>query len=295
MMQNAKRFIRLMTGAAFVAAALFAQGAEAGSKAGYKPYYENAALRYDVTEPRKMDLQYDVYAGGFHALDASLELDLDKKAYDVGVDARTKGFIGKMFPWQASYSTSGRSEKGVLIPTTSTARSAWRSKVSTTEMSYDPKGRLIKTTTQDGQKTTVNRDIDKSMANNAVDILTSTLLIMQNARNTQKCEGSFPVFDGKRRFNITLHDDGKDVIRKSEYSSFSGEALRCTMKMEPVAGFKDKDLKRGWMAVQAHTEERKKDPTIWLARLDSKGPVVPVRMEIASEYGTVVAHLTGTN
>jgi YD repeat-containing protein len=294
-MQNAKSFIRFLTGAAFVAAALFAQSAEAGGKNAYKPYYENAALRYDVTEPRKMDLQYDVYAGGFHALDASLELDLDKKAYDVGIDAKTKGFIGKMFPWQASYSTSGHAEKGVLIPTTSTGRSAWRNRVSTTEMKYDPKGRLVKTTTQSGSKTTVNRDIDKNMATNAVDILTSTLLIMQNARNTQKCEGSFPVFDGKRRFNITLHDDGTDTIQKSKYSSFSGEAMRCTMKMEPVAGFKDKDLKRGWMAVQAHTEERKKDPTIWLARLDSKGPVVPVRMEIASQYGTVVAHLTGTN
>jgi hypothetical protein len=242
-----------------------------------------------------MDLQYDVYAGGFHALDATLALDLDKKAYDVGVDAKTQGFIGKIFPWQASYSTSGRALKGVLVPTTSTARSSWRNKVSLTEMSYDPAGRLIKTTTQEGQKTTVNRDIDKTMATNAVDILTGTLLMMQNAKNTQKCEGSFPVFDGKRRFNITLHDAGTDVIQKSKYSTFAGEALRCTLKMEPVAGFNKKDMNRGWMAVQNHTEARKTDPTIWFAREDEKGPIVPVRMEIASEYGTVVAHLSGVN
>ena len=241
-----------------------------------------------------MDLQYDVYAGGFHALDATLALDLDKKAYDVGVDAKTQGFIGKIFPWKASYSTSGRSVKGVLVPETSTARSAWRGKMSLTEMDYDPAGRLIKTTTQEGQKTKVNRDIDKNLASNAVDILTGTLLMMQNAKNTQKCEGTFPVFDGKRRFNITLHDDGMDMIQKSKYSRFSGEAMRCTLKMEPVAGFKPQDMKRGWMAVQAHTEARQKDPTIWLARVEENGPVVPVRMEIASQYGTVVAHLSGT-
>lgn len=294
MMQNVSSFIKPAIVAAVLAASFIAQSAQAG-KSDYKPYYQNASLRYDIAEPRKMDLQYDVYAGGFHALDAKLALDLDKKAYDVGVDAQTKGFIGKIFPWQASYTTSGRSVKGVLVPTNSTARSSWRSKTSLTEMNYDPAGRLIKTTTQEGQKTTVNRDIDKTMATDAVDILTSALLMMQNAKNTQKCEGSFPVFDGKRRFNLTLHDAGTDVIQKSKFSSFSGEALRCTLKMEPVAGFKDKDLKRGWMAVQAHTEERKKDPTIWLARLDDKGPVVPVRMEIASEYGTVVAHLSGSN
>jgi YD repeat-containing protein len=287
-------FIKPAAAAAVVAASMFAQGAQAIEN-GYKPYYQDASLRYDITAPKKMDLQYDVYAGGFHALDATLALDLDKKAYDVGVDAKTQGFIGKIFPWQASFTTSGRSVDGVLVPTSSTQRSAWRSKVSLTEMSYDPKGRLVKTTTQEGQKTTVNRDIDKGMASNAVDILTSTLLMMQHAKNTQKCEGSFPVFDGKRRFNITLHDNGTEVLAKTKFSQFSGEALRCTMKMEPVAGFKQKDMNRGWLAVQNHTEARKKDPTIWLARIDNNGPVVPVRMEIASEYGTVVAHLASAN
>ncbi len=289
-----EHFIKSSVASAFVAAALFAHGAQANENA-YKPYYQNASLRYDITEPKKMDLQYDVYAGGFHALNATLALDLDPKAYDVGVDAKTQGFIGKLFPWQASFTTSGRSVNGVLVPMTSTQRSAWRSKVSLTEMNYDPKGRLVKTTTQEGQRTTVNRDIDKNMATNAVDILTSTLLMMQHAKNTQTCAGSFPVFDGKRRFNITLHDDGKDMLQQTKFSRFSGEALRCTMKMEPVAGFKPKDMNRGWMAVQNHTEERRKDPTIWLARIDNNGPVVPVRMEIASEYGTVVAHLASAN
>jgi hypothetical protein len=60
-----------------------------------------------------------------------------------------------------------------------------------------------------------------------------------------------------------------------------------------VAGFKKDDTKRGWMAVQNHTEARKKPPTLWMAQLEEKGPMVPVRMEIASSYGTVVAHLTG--
>lgn len=294
-MNNGNYITKFIVGAAFAAAVLFAQGAQAGNVTTKNPSLQDAALRYEVAEPKKLALQYDVYAGGFHALDASMELDLDRKAYDIGVDAKTQGFIGKLFPWQASYSTSGRAVKGVLVPTSSTARSSWRGKEDVTEMGYDPKGRLIKTTTQAGAKTTVNRDIDKSMATDAVDILTSALLMMQHAKNTQKCEGSFPVFDGKRRFNITLKDNGTEVIKKSKYSAFAGEALRCTLKMEPVAGFRDKDMKRGWMAVQAHTEERKKDPTIWFARLEEKGPVVPVRMEIASQYGTVVAHLSGMN
>lgn len=277
--------------AAAVAAMLFAQGAQAEN--AYKPYFENAALRYDIEAPKKLGLQYDVYAGGFHALDASLALDLDPKAYDVGLDAKTKGFIGKLFPWKASYSTSGHSEKGVLIPTVSTARSAWGSRVKTTELNYDPKGRIVKTTTQEGAKTKVDRDTAKTVAGNAVDMLTGALLMMQSAKNTQKCEGTYPVFDGKRRFNITLRDNGTDMLAKSGVSKFQGEALRCTLKVEPVAGFKEKDKKRGWLAVQAHSEQHRKAPTLWFGRLGSEGPMVPVRMEISSQYGAVVAHLTG--
>lgn len=254
--------------------------------------YEQASLRYDVQEPEKLDLNYDIYAGGFKALHATLEMDMDPAAYDLSLEAETQGFIGDIFPWTASYTTSGHAEDGKLVPSLHTARSAWRKKNSLTEMTYDPDGNLLKTTTQSGNKTTVKRDTERKLTQDAVDMLTGTLMIMQNTGNSEKCEGSFPVFDGKRRFNITLQDAGTDTIAKSKYSKFSGKALRCTLKVEPVAGFKAKDKKRGWLAVQAHTEERKKPPTIWLARMEKDGPVVPVRMEIASAYGAVVAHLS---
>ncbi|MDI1226243.1 MAG: DUF3108 domain-containing protein [bacterium] len=276
-----------------VAALIGASGA-AQAQEGYKPYFENAALRYDVTEPKKLGLRYDVYAGGLKALNANLELDLTKEAYDIGLKAETDGFIGSMFPWKAAYSTSGHSDDGVLIPSISTSSSSWRKAVKITEMQYDPKGNLLKTTTKQGEKITVNSEPKKDLAKDAVDMLTGALLMMQNAKNTEKCEGSFPVFDGKRRFNINLTDDGHETLPKSEYSKFSGDALRCTLKVEPVAGFKPKDKERGWMAVQSHTEARKKLPTIWFARLEEQGPVVPVRMEISSEYGAVVAHLSGS-
>lgn len=277
---------------AALAAAIAFYAVAANAQQGYKPYYENVALRYDIVEPKKIGLRYDVYAGGFKALNANLELDLTQQAYDIGLDAQTDGFIGSIFPWKGSYATSGHSDNGVLIPTVSTSRSTWRREEKMTEMSYDPKGNLLKTTVQQGERTVVKRDVDKTLYKDTVDMLTGALLMMQNAKNTEKCEGSFPVFDGKRRFNITLKDDGKEKIAKSKYSQFSGNALRCTLKVEPVAGFKAKDQQRGWMAVQSHTEERKKPPTIWFARLDDKSPVVPVRMEINSEYGAVVAHLS---
>lgn len=279
----------------FTVAMTFITPAHSAEDLAKNPDLHSASLRYDVKEHRKLELAYDVYAGGFKALRADLEMDLGKKAYDMELQASTQGFIGDLFPWSATYSTSGHAEKGQLVPSLHTSKSEWRKKTKLTELSYDPKGHVLKSTTQDGTKTTVSRDIKRELADNAVDMLTGTLLMMQSAKNTEKCAGTFPVFDGKRRFNITLKDEGVATIAKSTYSKFSGPALKCTVKVEPVAGFKDKDKKRGWMAVQNHTEEHNRKPTLWLASLEKGGPVVPVRMEIGSDYGTVVAHLTGAD
>lgn len=255
--------------------------------------YEKASLRYDIEAPKKLGLTYDVYAGGFKALAATLDMDLDPKAYDMSLKAKTQGTIGTLFPWEATYATSGLAKDGAPVPTLHTSRSSWKKDEKVTEMQFSPKGDLLKTTTHENNKTKVKKDFEPELTQNAVDVLTGALQMFQRTGQTAKCDGSFPVFDGKRRFNITLHDDGTETLAKNKYSTYRGDALRCTLKVEPVAGFKKDDANRGWMAVQNHTEARKKPPTLWLAQIEEKGPMVPVRMEIASSYGSVVAHLTG--
>lgn len=237
-------------------------------------------------------LDYDVYAGGFKALQANFDIKLDPNAYDASLTARTQGMIGSIFPWQGSYQTAGTTRKNALVPTQHTARSKWKAKEKLTELHYSPQGNLLKMTTQEGGKTTTERDIKKELSADSVDLLTGTLLMIQSMRVTDTCKGSFPVFDGKRRYNITVYGGGMDTIRKSDYSIYSGPALKCFLRVEPVAGFVKKDEKRGWMAVQNHSLERKTPPTIWFAAPEEGGPVVPVRMEISSTYGAAVAHLT---
>jgi len=254
--------------------------------------YGETSPSYSVNKEHKLTLQYDVYAGGFKALNASLVMNLDKKTYDMALKTETQGFIGYLFPWSASFNIAGHAKKGTLYPTVYTERNIWRKKIKITEMNYAPDGKIIKTTMQKNGKTVTKRDIDDKLTNDTMDLLTGALVMLQNVGNTSKCTGKFPVFDGKRRFNITLTDNGTEILASSRYSSFKGEAMRCTLKIEPVAGFRKKDNQRGWMAVQNHTEARHKPPTLWLAKINNNGQVIPVRMEIASEYGSVVAHLS---
>jgi hypothetical protein len=254
---------------------------------------KNVPVPAALVQEHKLLLQYDVYASGFKALSASLTIGMDKKAYDMAMEAETRGLIGRLFPWKVSMDTTGRiGAKGALIPILHTDRTTWRQKVSLEEMSYDPHGKVVKMTTQDDGKAAADLPIDNALSNHAVDVLTGTLALLQNADSTHHCTGQFPVFDGKRRFNITLTDDGTEILASSRYSRFEGEAMRCILKVEPAAGFEPKDEKRGWMAVQNYTEARHKLPTLWLARIKDSEQVIPVRMEIASAYGSVVANLS---
>lgn len=235
-------------------------------------------------------LSYEIYAGGFQALKGDLNFDKKSGKYDIQMDVVTQNFIGKLFPWSGHYESTGSVSSGNLSPTLHQSKSIWKSSTKIMKMEYSG-GKLVKSTTEQNGATTVADSFTSEMTSGTVDMLTATLMMLNAVDAHDACKGSFPVFDGKRRFNITLNDGGTATINKSKYSIFEGEAMRCTLKVEPVAGFKKKDMKRGWMAVQAHTEAHAKPPTIWFARLEPNGPMLPVRMEINSDYGAVIAHL----
>lgn len=252
-----------------------------------------------LNSTRNMALGYDVYAGGLRALTASLAMDLGKNNYDVALEAQTQGFIGSLFPWKAHYETNGKTIGNRYRPTAHQSQSTWKKSVNTVEMKYNSKGvfeskKELENDRPKAQKESANAASAK-IASDAVDILTGTLQILQKVSLSDGCNSKAEVFDGKRRFNIVFSDEGIETLRPNRYSKFQGDARKCSVTVEPVAGFKEKDQKRGWMAVQEHTRQRNRLPTIWLAPLYQDGPTVPVRMEIASEYGSVVAHLSSTD
>jgi len=237
-------------------------------------------------------LDYNVYAGGLHALRASLELGYDEKSYAVSLNAKTNGFIGKIFPWSASYKSSGLETKtGDLIPIGYEAQSKWKKKLKTLAFTFNDDGSFKEKKTTRKGKTQTQDNFKQELTLDAVDMLTGTIKMLQTVENKRDCTASIPVFDGKRRFNMNFKNVGVELIKKSKYSSFSGKALKCIIEVEPIAGFKKKDMKRGWIAVQEHSRKRKKLPTIWLGELKN-GHIAPVRMEINSDYGAVIAHLT---
>ena len=100
---------------------------------------------------------------------------------------------------------------------------------------------------------------------------------------SNRCSVREPVFDGRRRYNLVLKQLGQDHIQRNDYSPFSGPALRCSIEIERIAGYRRNFKPSKW---------RKTDgATIWIGRVFRNVPPVPVRMELETVLGALRAHL----
>lgn len=253
------------------------------------------AAAQDAKDAYNYAISYDVYAGGMHALKANYTTQKTADSYELNVSASTNGFIGKLFPWSATYESEGNIEKGTFTPHHYTSTSAWKKDEKIKKITFTDGDVNKVSVTEHGKTTSVHsKKIKSDLTSDALDLLTATVLSFEQLPNDlTTCKSETIAFDGKRKFKIILSDGKTETLNKSRYSAFYGPALKCKITVKPLAGFSKKDQKRGWMAIQNHTEEHGKPPSIWLSRLEENGPLIPVRMQIASSYGAVIAHLTG--
>lgn len=245
------------------------------------------ALAQDI----EYKLSYNVYAGGLKALKATYAIQNTPSTYQIDITAETQGVIGKVFPWSATYKTTGINSASGFIPEQHASTSTWKDNEKIKDIQFT-NGEVSKYSVTKEGKTHIAQNLKDDLISDAHDLLTAIASTFRSISLEEGCASSAIAFDGKRKFKVTLNDGEEKTLSSSKYSSFSGQSVKCTLTVDPIAGFREKDQKRGWMAVQNHTQDRGKLPAIWFGQLEENGPYVPVRMQIASDYGAVIAHLT---
>jgi len=91
------------------------------------------------------------------------------------------------------------------------------------------------------------------------------------------CTGTYRVFDGERRMNVILEDEGDEILQADRDWTYSGPARRCRLRFQRIGGF----LLESDSPVQARENEY--DRTIWVARLEDG--MAPVRLRVAWPLG----------
>ncbi len=113
----------------------------------------------------------------------------------------------------------------------------------------------------------------------AVDPLTAYFLVERQLGRGGDCTMKVPVFDGHNRYNLIFSDAGEQTLSPSGGQKYSGAAKACRMQREAVAGYPNGE------------NDMPRQGTIWYARLVAGDLMLPVRLKMVTEIGTVDGYL----
>lgn len=238
-------------------------------------------------------VRYDVFASGFHVLDAKMEMNyVTKGRYEIGFTAKTHGFLGALVPWSGGFSSEGWvSRKRIIQPEKHESSSVWRGEKEVKTYTYTKDGKFVDLVTLYDHKKPRRKVPKEELTKDTTDALAAALQVMEHVSDGNDCEGESIVFDGKRRFKMVFRHKGFVKLEKTRYNAYEGPAAECTMEVVPIEGAWHKKP-RGWFSIQEQGREKGQLPTLWLAQVSENAVVVPVRIRVKTEYGTLFAHMT---
>ncbi|MFC3302740.1 DUF3108 domain-containing protein [Parvularcula lutaonensis] len=85
--------------------------------------------------------------------------------------------------------------------------------------------------------------VPEELAEGAVDPLAAlvALTFTPVAPGEEPCDRLVPVLDGRRRFDLVMKPDGKEYVKKNGSGRFKGDAYKCRLTQEKIAGYKEKN------------------------------------------------------
>ncbi len=252
-----------------------------------------SAPSYAQTDPKEGQqmVQYDVYAGGIHALQSNLNIDVNgNDRYNLDLTAQTFGLLGKLAPWQGKFESHGWQSKE-FKPELHQSTTIWRGEKEVKKYSYVKDGSFQSYSVTDDKNEGLPKKVDDKLTQGTSDVLTATLNTMQAIAQTNKCEGATEVFDGKRRFKLIFKEKQQVELEATRWNVYSGPAVECSAEVQPMAG-KWHEKPRGWMSIQEQGRERGTMPTVWFANMTKGEPAIPVKVRVKTSYGTLFMHMT---
>jgi hypothetical protein len=117
-----------------------------------------------------------------------------------------------------------------------------------------------------------------------VDLASAILALSLGVEAGRGCARLVPVFDGRRRYDLVVERIGFELVGRFGQAGPDRRALKCRVSMVRRSGFKH-DPDHGGDDGAGRTA------LLWLARAGDGLPPVPVRIELETRWGLVIAHL----
>lgn len=245
-----------------------------------------AFIPFQTMAKEPLKVTYGLYASGFNVVDIEGTYDINNDTYDLTMDLKTRGMLGKLAPWSGVLKSNGLHNANEPTPLAHSFSSTWRTETEITAFTFDETGTLKSTKITEDGSTTDQMPPSDVYKDNPTDILSAMFRAMSNTT----CESTQPAFDKKRRFDMVFKSKGTDVMQQNKYSIYSGEAEICEVEIVPVAG-KWREKPRGWMSIQGQAKDKGQLPRLWFGKVRDDMPPIPVRFLIKTNYGAMIMHL----
>jgi hypothetical protein len=227
-----------------------------------------------------IELQYDVYGGGFRLLTIGLTVEQGAERYRMSGSFRTRGLADVFLGMVTQVETEGVIVDGVPRPTRFVSNGTSRGRQRHLSIEFLPRQvPLVEIDPPDPEKRT---PIPPGQLVGVVDTLTGLLRLSRALAAGGDCARRVPVFDGRRRYDLVLSDLGTGEMKRSGYSFYEGTARVCHIRQERIGGFVLND---------SDTKNRADEGKAWIAAVLPDTLPVPVRIEFDSGWGRSILHL----
>jgi hypothetical protein len=250
------------------------------------PLTVSAAPSSDVTA------RYTIYVGGILIVEGTFEADLSTKNYKLETSMATAGTIARLYPATYTLKTKGELRHGILQPTQFISDQKSRRDTRHLTLTYDAKGGpdVVAVPPFEEDQLEEIAEITPAMTENTSDPVSAFLMpIVHLEKGADPCARKVPVFDGRRRYDLTFAYQGEKVMTVPDLTHPEAppptyHTMICTVTYEAIA---PADLKRR----MEKTKRRKDDMRIWFAPFDEGRVYMPVRFELRTPVGMAVMEL----
>ena len=247
------------------------------------------AARPAAAGDHALKLAYTVYLGGLNIFQLDVNLTLDGERYVISGGGRTKGMVRAVWKWAVEATARGEVQGTGVVSRTYDVATIKKQKRKRLSLSFTRTGGYSVTRTPPDSPHKAKRRLrrlPKSIPAGTLDPVSVSMAVAGAVARDDSCGGTFPVFDGGRRYDLTFTKIGEDRLAKPGFSKFSGRAIRCALAMKRISGFrKKKVMLRFWDAAKLEP------PLIWLGRLNDELPPVPVQFQADFNLGYMIIYL----
>jgi len=266
-----------------------ARGKRAGL--GFLALLAILGLAAPTATARPVTLTYIGYLAGIPVLNLTATVDVPVAgngatatpgdgAYQLNAAMASSGNFAVLYPYRADMHALGRLAAARPTPRQFQSDQTIWQKRETVSLVYGAAGDV--TVSANPLTKAAQQAVREGYANATLDPASAVLALVGAFSQHHSCGGKYAVFDGARRYDITVEQAGQAKVSLLQQSFYQGPATECRATPTLVGGFQQ-------AAVQSQLYPQ--SARLWLARPIKNFPAVPVRMSAQNAFGEMVLDL----